>query len=127
MLAVAGGHVDAVSLLLEKEASVNVTNNHGFTALHLGVTVQLQEILGLVQNILNEFWATIFINTQYFIKTSWQLYLDSVDNLLGFFLFFFKISFKAFKISLRHIDNCESCHCVYTYMLEASGSSVEQI
>lgn len=62
MLAVAGGHVDAVSLLLEREASVNVTNKHGFTALHLGVTVQL--ILILVQNILNEFWATIFINAQ---------------------------------------------------------------
>lgn len=39
MLAVAGGHVDVVSLLLEREASVNVTNKHGFTALHLGVTV----------------------------------------------------------------------------------------
>ncbi len=37
MLAVAGGHVDAVSLLLEREANVNVANNHGLTALHLGV------------------------------------------------------------------------------------------
>lgn len=39
MLAVVGGHVDAVSLLLEREASVNVTNKQGFTALHLGVTL----------------------------------------------------------------------------------------
>lgn len=39
MLAVVGGHVDAVSLLLEREASVNVPNKHGFTALHLGVTL----------------------------------------------------------------------------------------
>lgn len=61
MLAVAGGHVDVVSLLLEREASVNVTNKHGFTALHLGVTVQLQEILILGQNILNAFRATIAI------------------------------------------------------------------
>lgn len=41
MLAVVGGHVDAVSLLLEREASVNVTNKHGFTALHHGVTLSL--------------------------------------------------------------------------------------
>lgn len=38
MLAVAGGHVDAVSLLLEREADVNVADNHGLTALHLGVS-----------------------------------------------------------------------------------------
>lgn len=41
MLAVAGGHVDAVSLLLEREANVNVADNHGLTALHLGVSVEL--------------------------------------------------------------------------------------
>lgn len=41
MLAVAGGHVDAVSLLLEREADVNVADNHGLTALHLGVGVKL--------------------------------------------------------------------------------------
>lgn len=40
MLAVAGGHVDAVSLLLEREANVNVADNHGLTALHLGVSVK---------------------------------------------------------------------------------------
>lgn len=39
MLAVAGGHVDAVSLLLEREASVNMADSHGLTALHLGVSV----------------------------------------------------------------------------------------
>lgn len=38
MLAVAGGHVDAVSLLLEREASVNLADSHGLTALHLGVS-----------------------------------------------------------------------------------------
>ena len=38
MLAVAGGHVDAMSLLLEREASVNLADNHGLTALHLGVS-----------------------------------------------------------------------------------------
>lgn len=37
MLAVVGGHVDAVSLLLEREANVNTANSHGLTALHLGV------------------------------------------------------------------------------------------
>ena len=37
MLAVAGGHVDAVSLLLEREANANMADNHGLTALHLGV------------------------------------------------------------------------------------------
>lgn len=41
MLAVAGGHVDAVSLLLEREANVNVADNHGLTALHLGVSAEL--------------------------------------------------------------------------------------
>lgn len=40
MLAVAGGHVDAVSLLLEREANVNMANNHGLTALHLGVRIK---------------------------------------------------------------------------------------
>lgn len=39
MLAVAGGHVDAVSLLLERDANVNVADNHGMTALHLGVSL----------------------------------------------------------------------------------------
>lgn len=39
MLAVAGGHVDAVSLLLEREANVNVASKHGLTALHLGVSI----------------------------------------------------------------------------------------
>lgn len=43
MLAVAGGHVDAVSLLLEREANVNVANNHGLTALHLGVSIKHYE------------------------------------------------------------------------------------
>lgn len=41
MLAVTGGHVDAVSLLLEREADVNVADNHGLTALHLGVSMIL--------------------------------------------------------------------------------------
>ena len=39
MLAVAGGHVDAVSLLLEREAAVDTADSHGLTALHLGVSV----------------------------------------------------------------------------------------
>lgn len=38
MLAVLGGHVDAVSLLLEREASVDTADNQGLTALHLGVS-----------------------------------------------------------------------------------------
>lgn len=41
MLAVIGGHVDAVSLLLEREASVDLTDHHGLTALHLGVSLLL--------------------------------------------------------------------------------------
>lgn len=40
MLAAAGGHVDAVSLLLEREANVNQADSHGLTALHLGVSIQ---------------------------------------------------------------------------------------
>ena len=38
MLAVAGGHVDAVSLLLEREASVDMADSQGLTSLHLGVS-----------------------------------------------------------------------------------------
>lgn len=38
MLAVAYGHIDAVSLLLEKEASVDAADLLGCTALHRGVT-----------------------------------------------------------------------------------------
>lgn len=37
MLAVAYGHIDAVSLLLEKEASVDAADILGCTALHRGV------------------------------------------------------------------------------------------
>lgn len=37
MLAVAYGHIDAVSLLLEKEASVDAADLLGCTALHRGV------------------------------------------------------------------------------------------
>lgn len=43
MLAAAGGHVDALALLLEREANVNLANKHGLTALHLGVTVFISE------------------------------------------------------------------------------------
>lgn len=38
MLAVLGGHVDAVSLLLEREANVDTADHQGLTALHLGVS-----------------------------------------------------------------------------------------
>lgn len=37
MLAVAYGHIDAVSLLLEKEANVDAVDITGCTALHRGV------------------------------------------------------------------------------------------
>lgn len=37
MLAVAYGHIDAVSLLLEKEANVDAVDLMGCTALHRGV------------------------------------------------------------------------------------------
>lgn len=37
MLAVAYGHIDAVSLLLEKEANVDAVDVMGCTALHRGV------------------------------------------------------------------------------------------
>lgn len=37
MLAVAYGHIDAVSLLLEKEANVDAVDIMGCTALHRGV------------------------------------------------------------------------------------------
>lgn len=39
MLAVAYGHIDAVSLLLEKEASVDLADTLGCTALHRGVSL----------------------------------------------------------------------------------------
>lgn len=39
MLAVAYGHIDAVSLLLEKEANVDAVDIMGCTALHRGVCV----------------------------------------------------------------------------------------
>lgn len=56
MLAVAGGHVDAVSLLLEREADVNVADNHGLTALHLGVSVsELKVLYSLVES---EVWSS---------------------------------------------------------------------
>lgn len=38
MLAVAGGHIDSVSLLLEREVNVNMASHNGLTALHLGVS-----------------------------------------------------------------------------------------
>lgn len=41
MLAVAYGHIDAVSLLLEKEANVNAVDIVGCTALHRGVRASL--------------------------------------------------------------------------------------
>uniref|UniRef100_A0AAQ4QD78 Ankyrin repeat domain 44 n=1 Tax=Gasterosteus aculeatus aculeatus TaxID=481459 RepID=A0AAQ4QD78_GASAC len=45
MLAVAGGHVDAVSLLLERDASVNLASHHGLTALHLGLLCGQEECI----------------------------------------------------------------------------------
>uniref|UniRef100_A0A8D0D5R9 Ankyrin repeat domain 44 n=1 Tax=Sander lucioperca TaxID=283035 RepID=A0A8D0D5R9_SANLU len=45
MLAVAGGHVDAVSLLLEREANVNLASKHGLTALHLGLLCGQEECI----------------------------------------------------------------------------------
>uniref|UniRef100_A0A672SWD4 Ankyrin repeat domain 44 n=1 Tax=Sinocyclocheilus grahami TaxID=75366 RepID=A0A672SWD4_SINGR len=43
MLAVMGGHVDAVSLLLEREASVDLADHQGLTALHLGLLCGQEE------------------------------------------------------------------------------------
>uniref|UniRef100_A0A8C6L2I1 Ankyrin repeat domain 44 n=1 Tax=Nothobranchius furzeri TaxID=105023 RepID=A0A8C6L2I1_NOTFU len=43
MLAVAGGHLDTVSLLLERDAHVNMANSHGLTALHLGLLCGQEE------------------------------------------------------------------------------------
>lgn len=37
LLAVAGGHVDCVSLLLEQEADIHKADRRGLTALHVGV------------------------------------------------------------------------------------------
>lgn len=44
MLAVVGGHVDAVSLLLEREATVDMADHQGMTALHLGVSFLISDI-----------------------------------------------------------------------------------
>lgn len=46
MLAVAYGHIDAVSLLLEKEANVNAVDIVGCTALHRGVRASLSASVG---------------------------------------------------------------------------------
>uniref|UniRef100_A0A672I3R0 Serine/threonine-protein phosphatase 6 regulatory ankyrin repeat subunit B-like n=1 Tax=Salarias fasciatus TaxID=181472 RepID=A0A672I3R0_SALFA len=45
MLAVAGGHVDSVSLLLEREANVNLADRQGMTALHLGLLCAQEECI----------------------------------------------------------------------------------
>ncbi|KAG7257506.1 hypothetical protein CRUP_018351 [Coryphaenoides rupestris] len=45
MLAVSGGHVDTVSLLLERNADANMADNHGLTALHLGLLCGQEECL----------------------------------------------------------------------------------
>lgn len=44
MLAVAYGHIDAVSLLVEKEASVDAADTLGCTALHRGVTANFSTL-----------------------------------------------------------------------------------
>lgn len=44
MLAVVGGHVDAVSLLLEREATVDMADHQGMTALHLGVSFLISAV-----------------------------------------------------------------------------------
>lgn len=74
MLAVAGGHVDAVSLLLEREANVNVANKHGLTALHLGVSATLKSLSASndtfhtvqVYIVLLMMFITLFTETQEF-------------------------------------------------------------
>nr|XP_015213793.1 PREDICTED: serine/threonine-protein phosphatase 6 regulatory ankyrin repeat subunit B [Lepisosteus oculatus] len=43
MLAVAGGHGDAVSVLLEREASVDIADSQGRTALHIGLLCGQEE------------------------------------------------------------------------------------
>lgn len=48
MLAVAYGHIDAVSLLLEKEANVDAVDIMGCTALHRGVCTFFLALTGTV-------------------------------------------------------------------------------
>lgn len=45
MLAVAYGHIDAVSLLLEKEANVDTVDILGCTALHRGVCTSFSAVV----------------------------------------------------------------------------------
>ena len=59
MLAVAYGHSDAVSLLLEKEANVDAVDIMGCTALHRGVC---PSSLALVKQLCSELVSSFFFH-----------------------------------------------------------------
>lgn len=61
MLAVLGGHVDAVSLLLEREANVDAVDRHGLTALHFGVR--------------RDDFVVIFVQFSALIMAQWELHV----------------------------------------------------
>ena len=62
MLAVAYGHSDAVSLLLEKEANVDAVDIMGCTALHRGVCTSS---LALVKQFCSELISSFFFLPPY--------------------------------------------------------------
>ena len=66
MLAVSGGHVDAVSLLLEREANVNAASKHGLTALHLGVSIPV--LLHPLKNIYQHLRLYIYQYIQFVLQ-----------------------------------------------------------
>lgn len=61
MLAVAYGHIDAVSLLLEKEANVDAVDIMGCTALHRGVRTSESQSSHLVMSTLPLYFPSEFL------------------------------------------------------------------
>lgn len=103
LLAVAGGHVDCVSLLLEREADIHQADHHGLTALHLGVRLlqtgwqliifksvyfDVKSVKKKNANNLNCFWT--LLSTTYSV----QVALDTV---------YFFLSFMSSLLSVNHI------------------------
>lgn len=81
MLAVAYGHSDAVSLLLEKEANVDAVDIMGCTALHRGVCTSS---LALVKQFCSELVSSFFFFTSLWIFSkkivAWDNQLTAVSQ-----------------------------------------------
>lgn len=80
MLAVAYGHSDAVSLLLEKEANVDAVDIMGCTALHRGVCTSS---LALVKQFCSELVSSFFFTSLWIFSkkiVAWDNQLTSVSQ-----------------------------------------------